>query len=52
MGYDTVKPAENQLELAISLTIQALEICDSEGLVLAAIDLCAAAEKLKTFRTC
>lgn len=41
---------DSQLELAIRLTKNALEVCDTEGFMLAAIDLCAAAEKLETLQ--
>lgn len=41
------KQGGNALGVALSLTREALDICDSKGLQIAAIHLCAAAEILK-----
>ncbi|WP_156318266.1 hypothetical protein [Porphyrobacter sp. AAP60] len=40
----------DQLNAALYLTEQALEICDSAGFTLAAIHLCGAAEILQTLQ--
>lgn len=47
MVNDQIKASESELKLALSLTEKALAVCDAAGFALAAIDLCAAAEKLK-----
>ena len=51
MDNECLEQRGDDLELAISLTTQALHICDRLGIVYAAIDLFAAAEKLKSLQS-